>query len=177
MRCGIHIRMYVHAHIHTYPCVYSQHYTSFFHMSLLAHTSTAIVSHYHFKFLYLLKGIKTENSFKNIIGGASGWFSQLSISLLILAQVMIPGSWDWAPHRAPHCVWSLLEILPLSCSLSLSLSFSLPQSLSPTHTLSKLIIIIIIIIKFHWIHTSQLFDHAYKNANPRTGHKITSINF
>ena len=31
-------------------------------------------------------------------GGA--WVAQLSIQLLILAQVMIPGSWDGALHRA-----------------------------------------------------------------------------
>ena len=33
--------------------------------------------------------------------GAPGWLSQVSIQLLILAQVMIPGSWDQVPCQAP----------------------------------------------------------------------------
>ena len=32
--------------------------------------------------------------------GAPGWLSRLSVRLLISAQVMIPGSWDRAPHQA-----------------------------------------------------------------------------
>ena len=34
--------------------------------------------------------------------GMPGWLSWLSIQLFILAQVMIPESWDQAPHRAPY---------------------------------------------------------------------------
>ena len=54
--------------------------------------------------------------------------SQLSLQLLISAQVMIPGSWDRvprdpAPHRAPCWAWSLLGILspsaPFTCLLYL----------------------------------------------------------
>ena len=58
-------------------------------------------------------------------GGAPGWFSWLSIQLLISAQVMIPGLWDQAPVLDSVQVWSLLKILPLSLppSLCLSLSF------------------------------------------------------
>ena len=33
--------------------------------------------------------------------GAPGWLNQLSIQLLISAQVMISGSWDQAQRRAP----------------------------------------------------------------------------
>ena len=33
--------------------------------------------------------------------GAAGWLSQLSDSLLISTQVMIPGLWGQAPHWAP----------------------------------------------------------------------------
>ena len=59
---------------------------------------------------------------KNTFLGAPGWFSWLSIWLLILAQVMIPGSWDRAQRQALRWVWNLLSLLllPLS-SLSLFL--------------------------------------------------------
>ena len=43
--------------------------------------------------------------------GAPGWFSWLSSRLLISAQVMISGSWDWAPCWALQWLWNLLEIL------------------------------------------------------------------
>ena len=46
------------------------------------------------------------------VGEGAGWFSWLSVQLLILAQVMIPRSWD----RALHSVWSLLKILSFSPS-------------------------------------------------------------
>ena len=52
----------------------------------------------------------------------------LSVWLLISAQVMIPGSCDWAPHQAPHWAWSLLKFLSLSLPPSLPLSLSLPSS-------------------------------------------------
>ena len=52
------------------------------------------------------------------------WHSQLSISLLASAQVMIPGSWDQAPRWAPPSTQDLPEILspsaPPTCALSLS---------------------------------------------------------
>ena len=40
---------------------------------------------------------------------AAGWLSPLSVSLLVLAQLAISGSWDRAPHQAPCWVWSLLK--------------------------------------------------------------------
>ena len=50
------------------------------------------------------------------------WVAQ-SVKHLTLAQVMISGSWDWAPPCAPHSVRSLLLPLPFPhrcpCSLSL----------------------------------------------------------
>ena len=56
-------------------------------------------------------------------GGVPGWFSQLCLPS---AQVMIPGSRDWAPHQAPCSVGSLFLTLPLSlppaCVLSLALT-------------------------------------------------------
>ena len=50
---------------------------------------------------------------------------------LDFTQVMIPGSWDLAMHRAPHSVWSLLRILSLAPPLSL------PLFPFPTHSRSK----------------------------------------
>ena len=44
--------------------------------------------------------------------GAPGWLSGLSVQLLISAQVMIPGLWDWAPCWALHWAWSLLKVPP-----------------------------------------------------------------
>ena len=41
--------------------------------------------------------------------GLPGWLSQLSIQLLISAQVLISGLWIQAPHWAPHLAWSLLK--------------------------------------------------------------------
>lgn len=43
--------------------------------------------------------------------GAFGWFSPLSIQLLISAQVMNSELWDWAPCQALCSVQSLLDIL------------------------------------------------------------------
>ena len=60
--------------------------------------------------------------------GALGWLSGLNIWLLISAQVMIAGSWDWAPSQPPCWAWKLHKILclpfplPLSHSCSCSLS-------------------------------------------------------
>lgn len=36
--------------------------------------------------------------------GPLGWFSQLSLQLLVSTQVMVSGSWDPAPLQAPHSV-------------------------------------------------------------------------
>ena len=54
------------------------------------------------------------------------------VKRLPLAQVMFPGSWDRAPHRAPCSTGSLLLplplpllVFPLSLSLSLSLSIKI----------------------------------------------------
>ena len=50
--------------------------------------------------------------------GPPGWLSELSLWLLILAQVMISGSWDPALHRALCSAGSLLPPLSLSACLS-----------------------------------------------------------
>ena len=64
---------------------------------------------------------------KEVKNTVLSWVAQLveGSRLLILAQVMIPGSWDPAADQAPSWVWSLPEIL----------SVSLPLPLSPTHAL------------------------------------------
>ena len=57
--------------------------------------------------------------------GAPGWLSQSSCHLLIMAQVMISGSWDQAPHWAPHSSGRFFLPTPAPAhmsSLSLSLS-------------------------------------------------------
>ena len=55
--------------------------------------------------------------------GAPGWLSQLSLQLLILAQVMISQFMGSSPASGSVLmVWSLLGILCLSLSLSASLS-------------------------------------------------------
>ena len=53
--------------------------------------------------------------------GEGGW--QLSVRLLVLAQVMISGSWVRAPRQAPCSVGRLFLplLLPPACVLSLSL--------------------------------------------------------
>ena len=68
--------------------------------------------------------------------GAPGWCSKLSIWLLISAQLMISGSWDWALHWALSWAQSLLKILspspsvpPLPHSWAHSLFLSLCLSL------------------------------------------------
>ena len=63
-----------------------------------------------------------------VLFGAPGWLSWISIRLLISAQVIISGSWDLALCQAPHSARSLLDIL----------SLSLPLCLSPLPTLSLL---------------------------------------
>ena len=63
------------------------------------------------------------------LGGSGSWASDSSF----LAQIIIPGSWDGAPHQAPHWVWSLLGILspspsaPLLCLCTLALSLKLKK--------------------------------------------------
>ena len=47
---------------------------------------------------------------------------------LDLAQVMISGSWDWAPHQAPRLAGILLKIL----------SLPLPRHPPPAHALSEI---------------------------------------
>ena len=46
-----------------------------------------------------------------------GWFNQLSVRLLVSAQVMISGSWHQALRLAPRSAQSLLVPLPLLLSL------------------------------------------------------------
>ena len=47
-----------------------------------------------------------------------GWFSQLNVWLLILAQVMIRGSWDWALHQRHQTLRSAQRGACLRFSLS-----------------------------------------------------------
>ena len=68
--------------------------------------------------------------------GVPGWLSQLSIRLLISAQVMIPGLWDQSLCWALCCVWSLLRIFPMPLSLPLRPSPSATLLLAHAHTLS-----------------------------------------
>ena len=89
---------------------------------------------------------------KKTILQAPGWLSQLSIQLLISAQVMTAWSMGWALHQAPQCggcFGSSLSLslpfspflslsLPFSPFLSLSLSLSLSPSLSLSLSLSKI---------------------------------------
>ena len=74
----------------------------------------------------------TQEVLKKIaVGGAPGWLSQLSILLLILAQVVISQRVGSNPALdSVLTVQSLLGILSLSPSLSLSLPFPCPLSLS-----------------------------------------------
>ena len=56
--------------------------------------------------------------------GALRWCSRLTVWLLVFAQVMILGSWDWTPCQAPCSGWGLLNSLSLSLCLSTLLSLS-----------------------------------------------------
>ena len=55
------------------------------------------------------------------VSRAPDWLSQLSVGLLISAQVMISGSRDQAPCWTPYWAQSLLKILSLSLPLTLPL--------------------------------------------------------
>ena len=66
---------------------------------------------------------------KSMLRG-SWWSSQLSVQLLVLAQDVISGSWDQAPHWALRSVKNLLEIVSPSLFLSLSTSHLCSLSLS-----------------------------------------------
>ena len=48
-----------------------------------------------------------------------------AVEWLPLAQVLIPGSWDWVPHQAPPCREPASPSAYVSVSASLSLSLSL----------------------------------------------------
>ena len=69
---------------------------------------------------------------KRLVGGLVielGWLNPLNVWLLILAQVMTSGSWDWAPGQALHSVGSLREDFspsapPPACACALSLPVS-----------------------------------------------------
>ena len=66
--------------------------------------------------------------------GEPGWLCQLGIQLLILVQVMIPGSWDQAPWLGSALTGepakdSLSPSLPLPLSPARALSLSLSLSL------------------------------------------------
>ena len=61
----------------------------------------------------------SDESLESIPEGRPGGLSRLSVQLLISAQVMIPGSRDRAPPRAPDRVWGLIGILCLPPSLLL----------------------------------------------------------
>lgn len=68
-----------------------------------------------------------------ITWGAREWLNQLSVRLLITAQVVISGSWNQTPRRAPCSAGNMLQD-SLSPSLSLSASplLTLSLSLSPS---------------------------------------------
>ena len=78
---------------------------------------------------------KRENTrrppFKTCKIEVPGWCRWLSIGLLVLAQVMISGSWDQVPCQALCSAWSLFEILSLPHPLPL------PLMLSPFLSLNK----------------------------------------
>ena len=59
--------------------------------------------------------------------GPPGWRSQLSARLLVSAQVVISGSWDWALHQALRSVGNLLQFVFLHLSPSLCLSPLTPE--------------------------------------------------
>ena len=75
---------------------------------------------------YSLQGVTKWQIFLEV--PSEGHLAQsLKIWLLVLAQVMISGSWDWAPGCAPRSVGTLLQnfslpLLPATLILSLSLS-------------------------------------------------------
>ena len=61
------------------------------------------------------------------------WVAQL-VEHLPLAQIVISGSWDWAPHWAPGSAESLflpllLPLPPPTCAVSLSLSNEINKNL------------------------------------------------
>ena len=63
----------------------------------------------------------STKSYLKIYTSGVAWVAQLSVQLLISAQVMISQSWAWLPHQAPCWVWNLLKILSLPLPLSPSL--------------------------------------------------------
>ena len=66
---------------------------------------------------------------------APGTLSRSSICLMVLAQVMISGLWDQAPHPALCPAWSLLkDYLSLSLPAVLEFSLILKQPLKPIKT-------------------------------------------
>lgn len=67
-------------------------------------------------------GMQSDCSIKNILGEPE-WLSWMNVYLLILVQVMMPGSWDRALHRALRWAWRLLGLL----------SFSFPPSAPLPH--------------------------------------------
>ena len=70
---------------------------------------------------------------KSAMSGAPRWLNWLRFQLLVLAQVMISGSWDQAPCQALHSAWRVLKMISLS--LFLSLPVLLTCSCSRTHVL------------------------------------------
>ena len=122
-----------------------------------------------------------------------GWLSQWSTRLLILAQVMIPGSWDQAWSHTPCWAWSLLKIfspdplpLPLSPANALSLSqikkntmthccYPNFRSLYQNNVFYKLLHIhnfflkriLITVVWYTWIYyaTRMWIKHQLKSAN------------
>ena len=77
-----------------------------------------------------------QNLILNSLGGVPGWLSQLSIQLLISAQVMISKFMESSPKSGPmpdSKAWSLL----CEACLGFSLSFSLCPSRTHTGALSQ----------------------------------------
>ena len=91
--------------------------------------STAHTKEY---FLFILWLLQKSPTMKMNIQGHLGGSVDLSVRLLVVAQVTIPGLWDLAPCRAACRAWSLLKIPSLShcpspllaCTLSLFFSLS-----------------------------------------------------
>lgn len=104
---------------------------SFVITTLLGNTFECFFSSYYCHLVNSQKDhVKVSNSSfksKGHLVGSPGWLNRLNFWLLVLAQVIISGSWDGAPSWALHSAQSLLVPSPLPLSLTLlvpSLSLS-----------------------------------------------------
>ena len=116
-----------HKHFHLYQTVCGFALTPRKPMRLLHSSKLLLEGGFTTSFWGISSFLKCNSvSILNIPFTGTWCLNLLSGWLLILPQVMIPGSWDRAPHRALHWAWNLLKILSLSaplpylCSLSLN---------------------------------------------------------